>query len=56
MKRDAAFELAIQWRDNPVLLVGDLRVTFDWLKQNSNEAIAADARVSGARHGCILRS
>lgn len=49
MKRDAAFELAIQWRDNPVLLVGDLRATFDWLKQNSNEAIAADARVSGAR-------
>ena len=49
MKRDAAFELAIQWRDNPVLLVGDLRVTFDWLKQNSNEARAANARVSGAR-------
>lgn len=49
MKRDAAFELAIQWRDNPVLLVGDLRATFDWLKQNSHEATAADARVSGAR-------
>ena len=25
MKRDDAFELATQWRDNPELLVGDLR-------------------------------
>ena len=49
MKRDEAFELAIQWRDNPVLLVGDLRATFDWLRQNSNEATDADARATGAR-------
>ncbi len=49
MKRDAAFELAIQWRDNPVLLVGDLRATFDWLWKNSEEATDAVARATGAR-------
>ena len=49
MKRDEAFELAIQWRDNPVLLVGDLRATFDWLWRNSDEATDAVARATGAR-------
>jgi len=49
MKRDAAFELAIQWRDNPVLLAGDLRATFDWLWKNSEEATDAVARATGAR-------
>ena len=49
MKRDEAFELAIQWRDTPVLLVGDLRANFDWLWQNSDEAADAEARASGAR-------
>ncbi|MEJ7590976.1 MAG: hypothetical protein WKF77_05460 [Planctomycetaceae bacterium] len=49
MKRDAAFDLAIQWRDNPVLLVGDLRATFDWLWKNSDEATDAVARATGAR-------
>lgn len=49
MKRDEAFELAIQWRDNPVLLVGDLRATFDWLWNNSEEATDAVARATGAR-------
>lgn len=49
MKQDEAFELAIQWRENPMLLVGDLRATFNWLKQNSNEATDAGARETGAR-------
>ena len=49
MKRDEAFELAIQWRDNPVLLVGDLRATFDWLWRNSNEAPDTVSRATGAR-------
>ncbi len=49
MKRDEAFELALQWRDTPVLLVGDLRATFDWLWRNSREATDAAARASGAR-------
>lgn len=49
MKRDEAFELAIQWRDNPVLLVGDLRATFDWLWRNSAEAPDAVSRATGAR-------
>jgi len=49
MKRDEAFELAIQWRDNPVLLVGDLRASFDWLRQNSNEATDAGTGATGAR-------
>lgn len=49
MKRDEAFELAIQWRENPVLLVGDLRATLDWLWQNSEEAPDAVARATGAR-------
>jgi len=49
MKRDEAFELALQWRDTPVLLVGDLRATFDWLWRNSLEATDAAARASSAR-------
>ncbi len=49
MKRDEAFELAIQWRDNPVLLVGDLRAAFDWLWRNSTEAPDAVSRATGAR-------
>ncbi len=49
MKRDEAFELAIQWRDNPVLLVGDFRASFDWLWKNSSEAADAVSRATGAR-------
>lgn len=49
MKRDEAFELAIQWRDNPVLLVGDVRATFDWLWRNSDEATDVVARATGVR-------
>ena len=49
MKRDEAFELAIQWRENPVLLVGDVRATFDWLWQNSEESTDAVARATDAR-------
>ncbi len=49
MKRDAAFELAIQWRDNPELLVGDLRAAIDWLTQNSAEPTDAVSKTTGAR-------
>jgi hypothetical protein len=49
MKRDAAFELAIQWRDSPELLVGDLRAVTDWLSQNSAEPTDAIAKATGAR-------
>ena len=49
MKRDDAFELAIQWRDNPELLVGDLRATCDWLVKNSLEPDSSTARTNGAR-------
>ncbi|GEM_PF-388133 len=49
MKRDEAFELAIQWRDNPTLLVGDLRAAMNWLWQNSDEATDAVSRAVGVR-------
>lgn len=49
MKRDDAFELAIQWRDNPQLLVGDLRATCDWLIKNSLVSDSAPLRTDGAR-------
>ncbi len=49
MKRDEAFELAIQWRDDPTLLVGDLRAAMNWLWQNSDEATDAVSRAMGIR-------
>jgi hypothetical protein len=49
MKRDEAFELAIQWRDDPTLLVGDLRAAMNWLWQNSDEAKDAVSRAVGVR-------
>jgi len=49
MKRDAAFELAAQWRENPELLVGDLRAAVNWLMQNSNEPTDSIAKAAGAR-------
>lgn len=49
MKRDDAFELAAQWRENPELLVGDLRAACDWLIQNSAEPTDVVARSTGAR-------
>lgn len=49
MKRDEAFELAIQWRDDPTLLVGDLRAAMNWLWQNSDEATDAVSRAVGIR-------
>jgi len=49
MKRDEAFELAIQWRDDPTLLVGDLRAAMNWLWQNSDEATDAVSRAVGVR-------
>lgn len=49
MKHDAAFELAIQWRDDPTLLVGDLRAAMNWLWQYSHEATDVVARATGAR-------
>ncbi|MDA1230867.1 MAG: hypothetical protein O2856_08840 [Planctomycetota bacterium] len=49
MKHDEAFELAIQWRDDPALLVGDLRAAMNWLWQYSNEATDVVARATGAR-------
>ena len=49
MKRDEAFELAIQWRDDPSLLVGDLRAAMNWLWQNSVEATDSVARAVGVR-------
>ena len=49
MKRDDAFELAIQWRDDPTLLVGDLRAAMNWLWQNSDEATDAVSRAVGIR-------
>ncbi|MEZ6031639.1 MAG: hypothetical protein R3C17_00925 [Planctomycetaceae bacterium] len=53
MKRDDAFELAIQWRDNPQLLVGDLRATCDWLIKYS---VLPDSTTSGADEVRILPS
>ncbi len=49
MKRDEAFELAIQWRDDPTLLVGDLRAAMNWLWQNSDEAKDGVSRAVGVR-------
>lgn len=49
MKRDEAFELAIQWRDDPTLLVGDLRAAMNWLWHNSDEATDAVSRAVGIR-------
>ena len=49
MKRDDAFELAAQWRDNPELLVGDLRAVCDWLIQNSAEPADVVTKATGAR-------
>ena len=49
MKRDDAFELAAQWRDNPELLVGDLRAACDWLIQNSAEPTDVVTKATGAR-------
>ena len=49
MKRDEAFELAIQWRDTPTLLVGDLRAAFDWLLQNTIEPADVVAKATGVR-------
>ena len=49
MKRDEAFELAIQWREDPTLLVGDLRAAVNWLWQNSDEATDIVSRAVGIR-------
>jgi hypothetical protein len=49
MKRDEAFELAIQWRDDPTLLVGDLRAAMNWLWRHSDEATDAVSRAVGIR-------
>ena len=52
--KDEAFYLARQWRDDPVLFIGDLNAARDWLLQNSTES--SESETKGSETRCLQRS